>query len=170
MRGVFYSSLVGTFIALMGINLFFLRKKVLALILIVISSQVKIPTIGLLLPIIVNFIPLKEKLDNNKIILLFIFSTLLATGYALTKVEIQPWYFLWIFPFIALLKPNKYIIGASIGFSFGLLLRYTVLLYFGNWDGIGVPLRNSFTIIAPIIFVFIIFLKDRLFSSSDTKI
>lgn len=153
------------FFALLGIYLFILKKKILAIILIILSSQVKIPTIGLLLPLVVSFIPFKAKLENNKFILLSILSMFLASVYALAKVEIQPWYFLWILPFVALLKPNKYIIGVSIGFSLGLLLRYTVLLYFGNWDGVGVPIRNSFTIIVPVIFLLSIFIYDKVFLS-----
>ncbi len=150
------------FFALLGIYLFFLRKRFLAIILVIVSSQVKIPTLGLLLPLIVSFIPFKQRLDNNRFVLLSIFSMFLASFYALTKIEIQPWYFLWILPFVALLKPNKYILSAAIGFSLGLLLRYTVLLYFGNWDGIGVPIRNGLTIVIPLVCVLAVYVYDKL--------
>lgn len=155
--------------ALFGINLFFLRKRILAIILVIVSSQVKIPTIGLLMPMVVSFIPFKDKLDNNRFIILSIISMFLASGYALSKIEIQPWYFLWILPFVALLKPNKYVVMASIGFSLGLLLRYTVLLYFGNWDGIGVPIRNGLTIISPLVFLALIFVYDKFSISKRTQ-
>ncbi len=157
-----HHDIVMIFFALVGINLFFLRKRILAIILIIISSQVKIPTIGLLMPLVVSFIPFKERLDNNKFIILSIISMFLASGYALTIIEIQPWYFIWILPFIALLKPNKYVMSLTIGFSLGLLLRYTVLLYFGNWDGIGVPIRNALTIITPLVFIAFVYVYNKL--------
>ncbi len=157
------------FFALVGINLFFLRKRLLAIVLVIISSQVKIPTLGLLMPIVVSYIPFKDKLDNNKFIILSIISMFLASGYALTKIEIQPWYFIWVLPFVALLKLNKYIISLSIGFSLGLLLRYTVLLYFGNWDGIGVPIRNGLTIVTPLVCLLAVYIYDKLPVSVRTQ-
>lgn len=164
-----HNDVVMIFFALLGIYSFFLKKKILAIILIIFSSQVKIPSIGLILPVIVSFVPFKTQIDNNKFVILGVLSMFLAMGYALTKLEIQPWYFLWILPFIALLKPNKYVIGASVGLSLGLLLRYTVFLYFGNWGGIGVPIRNSFTIITPIVFILIVFVQDKLLSSRRVR-
>jgi hypothetical protein len=155
-----HNDIVMIFFALLGFNLFLVRKRVFALILVLISSQVKIPTLGLMLPFIVSFIPFKIKLDNNRFVILSIFSMLLASAYALSKIEIQPWYFLWILPLISLLKPNKYIILLSIGLSLGLALRYSVFLYFGNWGGVGVPIRNGLTIIMPIIFLISAFIFD----------
>ena len=157
-----HNDIAMVFFALFGIYLFFLRKRIFAIILMIISSQVKIPTLGLLMPLFVSFIPFKAKLDNNKFIILSVISMFLASGYALTKIEIQPWYFLWILPIVALLRPNKYIVSFAIGFSLGLLLRYTVLLYFGNWDGVGVPIRNGLTIITPLIFMAFVYVYDKL--------
>ncbi len=149
------------FFALLGLYLYFLRKKILAIILIIVSSQIKIPTIALLAPIIISFLPNKIKNDNNKFVYLSIFVMLGTLGYVLTKLEVQPWYFLWIMPLIALLKPNRYIIALTFGFSLGLLLRYSVFLYFGNWDGIALPLRNAFTVFATIIPVILVFIQDK---------
>ena len=156
-----HNDIVMIFFALLGLYSYFMKKKILSILLIIASSQIKIPTIALILPVALSFIPFKTKVDNNKFVLISIVSMFAVLIYALTKVEIQPWYFLWLLPFLALLKPNKYIITGSIGLSLGLLLRYVVLLYFGNWDGIGIPLRNAFTIIAPIALLLIVFLHDK---------
>lgn len=164
-----HNDIAMVFFGLLGLYLYILRKRIFALILIIISSQVKIPTLGLLLPIVVSFVPLKTKLEDNRFVILTIISMLLASCYALIKIEIQPWYFLWVIPFIALLKPNKYIVMTSIGFSLGLLLRYTVLLYFGNWDGIGVPIRNGLTIVSPLVFIAIVFVYDNFLISKRTQ-
>lgn len=164
-----HNDIVMVFFSLLGLYFYFLRKRIFALILVIISSQVKIPTLGLLLPIVVSFTPLKTKLENNKFVILTIISMLLASFYALIKIEIQPWYFLWVLPFVALLKPNRYVVMASIGFSLGLLLRYIVLLYFGNWDGVGVTIRNGLTIISPLVFLALIFAYDKFSISKRTQ-
>ena len=156
-----HNDIVMIFFALLGLYSYFMKKKILSILLIIASSQIKIPTIALILPVVLSFIPFKTKVDNNKFVLISIVSMFAVLIYALTKVEIQPWYFLWVVPFITLLKTNKYIIAATLGLSAGLLARYTVLLYFGNWDGIGVPLRNSFTIILPIISVLLVLVYDK---------
>ena len=128
---------------------------------IIISSQVKIPTIVLLAPLVLGFPLFRLKLDNERFVRLLIASMLAVLFYVLTKIEIQPWYFLWILPFAVLIKPNKYIVSLIIGFSLGLLLRYTVFLYFGNWDGIALMLRNSFTIVATITPLLLVLIWDK---------
>ena len=73
---------------------------------------------------------------------------LVGIFYSLTKLEIQPWYFLWVLPFMVLLRPNKYVISLTLGVSLGLLLRYVPYLYYGNWDNITITIRNSLTVIS----------------------
>lgn len=51
----------------------------------------------------------------------------------ITKIEIQPWYLLWVFPLFILTK-WFFLRPLFIIFSCGLLLRYAPYLYFGNWD------------------------------------
>ncbi len=48
--------------------------------------------------------------------------------------EIQPWYWLWVMPFIALLPRRFDFAILSSGVSLGLLLRYAPFLYFGHWN------------------------------------
>jgi len=156
-----HSDIVMIFFAILGIYLFFLKKKILAIIAIIVSSQVKIPTIALILPMVLSFSLLKLKLDNSRFVQLCVLTMLASFLYVLTKIEIQPWYFLWLLPFISLLKPNKYIFAGTVGLSLGLLLRYLVFIYFGNWGGIGVPLRNSLTIISPIVLVLIVLVYTK---------
>jgi hypothetical protein len=157
-----HNDIVMVFFALLGVFLIVGKKKILGLISIIVSSQVKIPTLGLLLPAILSFPAFRLKLNDNKTIGLMVLSMLGVLAYVLLQIEIQPWYFLWIIPFAVLLKPNKYITAAIFGVSLGLLSRYLVLLYFGNWDGVGVPIRNGLTIAIPLITLALVFVMDKL--------
>lgn len=159
-----HNDIVMIFFALLGVYLYLAKKKILAVLAVIVSSQIKIPTIALLAPILLTFWPinLRLKINESRFIQLQILAMTGVLAYVLTRIEIQPWYFLWILPFIALIKPNKYAVALGIGLSVGLLMRYSVFLYFGNWGGIGLPLRNAFTIAAPVIAVSFIFLQTRL--------
>lgn len=157
------------FFALLGLYLYFVRKKILAIIAIIISSQIKIPTIALIAPIILSFIPMKRRLDNEKFVWVSIFVSLAAFFYVLTKLEIQPWYFLWILPLIALLKPNKYIVSLTVGLSLGLLLRYTPFLYSGNWNGIAPQVKGTVTLLAPFVFLIGQFIFSRIYHNGKNN-
>lgn len=156
-----HNDIVMVFFALLGVYLYFIKKRILSILAIIISSQVKIPTIVLLAPLILSFPLFRFKLDNERFVRLLVASMLAVFAYVITKIEIQPWYFLWILPFAVLIKPNKYVLSLIIGFSLGLLLRYTVFLYFGNWDGIALTLRNSFTIVATLTPLILVLIWDK---------
>lgn len=150
------------FFALSGLYLFFVNKKILGLLFVFISSQIKIPTIILLAPLIISLIP--GKLFNfsaQKIALLSFISMIFIFFAALTKYEIQPWYLIWVIPFAAIIKPNKYIISLILGASLGLILRYSVFLYTGNWDGNLIIIRNSITLISIFVSLIIAFVWSR---------
>lgn len=147
------------FFALFGVYLFFLRRKVLAIVLIVISALIKIPSVVLLAPIFLSFIPQnKIKLNSERYVWLFVLVSLTGLVYSMTKLEIQPWYFLWVMPFICLLKPNKYVVSLTVGVTLGLVLRYAEFLYFGTWD--NVFLRNSLTAAAALFPIALVCLVD----------
>lgn len=159
-----HNDIAMVFFALLGIYLLLLKKKILSILAIIISSQVKIPTIALIAPVLLMLWPFntKIKLDNNRLTQLLVLAMLGVSIFVLTRIEIQPWYFLWVLPFIALLRPNRYVVALAIGLSAGLLARYSVFLYYGSWDGIALPLRNGFTIIAPIVVLGLVFLQSTL--------
>lgn len=157
-----HNDIAMVFFALLGIYAYFLNKKILGFIIIFLSSQIKIPTIALLFPAFLGFIPFKNfKFGPREFVLTSV--VLMTTTFfaALTRYEIQPWYILWIFPFVALLKPNKYIVSLIFGISIGLLLRYTVFLYSGNWDGELVLIRNSLTLVSIAISLVVGFVWSR---------
>ncbi len=156
-----HNDIAMVFFALLGIFLFILKHKILGIFLVVFSALIKIPTAVILVPMAFSMIPHKKlDLSQNNFFLSIVLLSLGGIAYSLTQLEIQPWYFLWLIPFIALLKPNKYIVVASIGFSLGLLLRYLPFLYFGTWDGIVVPMRNYLTVLGIVIPLIPLFLAD----------
>ena len=156
-----HNDIAMVFFALLGVYLFIEKKKILGIIMVILSAFIKIPTILLLIPMIINTLPVKKiQLSQNNFLISLALLSMLGTFYSLTQLEIQPWYFLWALPFICLLKPNKYIVTASLGFSLGLLLRYLPFLYFGTWEGIVLPIRNYLTIFAVIIPLIPVLLTD----------
>ena len=50
------------------------------------------------------------------------------------RIGFQPWYLLWVLPFLAIKKDNQFLTWVTVGLSLGSLLRYTPFLYLGNWD------------------------------------
>lgn len=150
------------FFALLGIYLFLTKSKILGIVIVALSAAIKIPTLVLIFPLIFDALPIKKyQLKNNQLMWAIVVFSILGIFYSMTKLEIQPWYFLWVAPFLALLKPNKYVICLTIGCSIGLLLRYPVLLYYGNWDGVLVTVRNVLTVIPIIISVLVAFVWSR---------
>ena len=158
-----HNDIAMVFFALLGIYLYLIKNKLLGIISVVISAAIKIPTLVLLLPMLINILPLnkKYKLEGDRFITSIVVLGAVGIFYSMTRLEIQPWYFLWVLPYLSLLKPNKYVICLSIGISLGLLLRYSVFLYFGNWDGILIPTRNIITIIPIILSLLIAFVWSR---------
>jgi len=156
-----HNDIAMVFFALFGIYLFVIKRKILGILLVSASTLIKIPTTILLLPMLINTVSYKKiHLSQDNFFLSIVILGAGGIAYSLTRLEIQPWYFLWVFPFICLLKPNKYIIVAGVGLSLGLLLRYLPFLYFGTWDGIVLPIRNYLTIFAVIIPLIPLFLAD----------
>ncbi len=54
---------------------------------------------------------------------------------AVTKrTSFQPWYFLYLLPFVALLPDKKWLFWLTTSLSAGFLLHYAPFLYLGNWN------------------------------------
>jgi hypothetical protein len=70
----------------------------------------------------------------------------------LTQREIQPWYFMWIIPFVALIPEHDVLAVLSGGISMGLILRYAPYFYYGDWNN-PVPKIELWATFIPIIAV-----------------
>lgn len=152
-------------LALCAIYFVLFNKKIKSAIPIVFSFLIKWATGVLFVPIaLFAFGPKKFKNPEMLIAGCLLFSSL-GLIYALTKYEMQPWYFLWIIPFVALFKKDLLIHAMTVFLSMGLLLTYALFFYNGNWDS-PIPLFKSLAIVlsgvAGIVFVFLLsFLRKR---------
>ncbi len=127
------------FFALSGFYLFLKRKVAWAIALVIISYLVKSVTIFLIIPIALNEIARFRKIaiPQENALRLTVISLLLGLSFVLISLEIQPWYFLWVFPFIAFLKPNRIILSITISFTIGLIATYIPLIAIGNYIALG---------------------------------
>jgi len=117
---------------------YLLEKKLLTSILFfIISIGIKFVSF-VLLPIWIIYLVKKkrhEDLNWSKILPLCLYLMIVGTILVLTQTKIQPWYFIWIFPFSLFYKK---LLGPQlvflIGLSIGLLARYIPYLYIGTWN------------------------------------
>ncbi len=135
-----HHDIVMIFFALLSIYYFLVRKKFNSVLAFLISAGIKYVTIFLLPIFIFGF--------QKKMI--FILSGLTFL-FVLTQREVQPWYFLWVLPLIALNSEIKFLVFLAVSFSFGLLLRYAPFLYYGDWNS-PVPTINFWFTLIPVVF------------------
>lgn len=146
--------------ALAFCSIYFLlfNQKIKSAVLIVLSFLIKWATGLLFIPITLFAFGPKKFRDPHALIAGCLLFSSLGLIYALTKYEMQPWYFLWVLPFVALYKKDLLIHAMTVSLSIGLLLTYGLFLYNGNWNP-PIPLFKSLTIVlsgvAGIIFVFL---------------
>lgn len=149
-----HNDIVMMFFAVLGLYLVLNKKLIFSIIAIIFSFFIKEVTILLLFPVLIFQNPIKKIfLSSENFFRLCVLTMIAGFMYALTKLEVQPWYFLWVIPFISFLKPNKYVFLLTSGVSLGLLLRYAPFLYQGDWNGAAIPIKFYVSIITPAIFL-----------------
>jgi hypothetical protein len=139
------------FFAILAIYLAIKHRWLLGFFVLVLSALTKQVTVFLIVPYVLfwGMTFLRKKFSEAILIKSFVLFIILGFIYVLTKIEVQPWYFLWIFTLVSLLNLNKFIILFVNGIIVGLLLRYLPFIYYGNWDGIVINLKLYVTLIAP---------------------
>jgi len=149
-----HNDIVMMFFAVFGLYLVLNKKFIFSINAIIFSFFIKEVTILLLFPVLIFQNPIKKIFLSSENFFRFCVLTMIAGFiYVLTKLEVQPWYFLWVIPFIAFLKPNRYIFLLTTGVSLGLLLRYAPFLYQGDWNGAAIPIKFYVSIITPALFL-----------------
>ena len=144
------------FLAILAIYLAIKNKWLLGFIIMVLSALTKQVTALLIIPFVFfwGFTYFKKQFSITNFIKFCLLFSIIGFVYVLTKIEVQPWYFLWIFVFLPLLNLNKAILFFVNGIIIGLLLRYLPFLYYGNWDGIVINLKLYVTLAAPMLSLF----------------
>lgn len=160
------------FLAIFSTYMLLERKWLLGFILMLASFATKQATAFLVVPAAIYSFQLlirKEFLSQKRLLQLFFLFSLGGYLYVITQIEIQPWYFLWIFPFFLLVSTNKYLLSIMIGYSLGLLLRYEPYLYQGDWNGNAALIKTIVTATTPVIFLAVTLLYSVCFRKHDKK-
>ncbi|MBI2614063.1 MAG: hypothetical protein HYW62_04815 [Candidatus Levybacteria bacterium] len=136
-----HNDIVMIFLSLWSLYLIINKKYIGAFLLLVLSIGIKFATV-ILLPVFIYI--LVKQLKNNAIDFKKIFmiafismcSAVTITSFASginKNPEIQPWYFLMVFPFAALVAHKRLIVFLSICISVGMLISYIPYLLMGEW-------------------------------------
>lgn len=67
------------------------------------------------------------------------------------REEIYSWYFIWVLVFVALRKRTDILTAVSLGFTFGLPLRFLPFAYTGDWGGITPAVKAVVTAVPPVV-------------------
>lgn len=143
------------------------KKYLLSSLALLASIGVKFATV-FLVPIflLLSFFQWQVKKVKWEKIWLISFVLMTAALLAATKrSELQPWYLLYLLPFVGLMPQKKWLFWPIASLSFGLLLHYTPFLYLGNWNPPVPILRLGFTLgflILGCLISLTVFLKNKL--------
>ncbi len=151
-----HNDVVMMFLAVVGVYLLLEKKWILGLLAIALSVLTKEATAFLLIPTVLyaaNTFFKKKYISEKLFLILCMLATVGGYIYAISKIEIQPWYTLWFLPFIILLRPNKVILWGITGFCLGVLLRYAPFIWQGDWNGVANAVKLYVTVITPIVFL-----------------
>lgn len=135
-------------LALAGFWLWLKKKYLFSWLSLLTSIGVKFATV-FLTPIflLLSFYQWQKKKINWEKIWLFSFVFMTSALLVATKrSEFQPWYLLYLLPFVGLMPQKKWLFWPITSLSFGLLLHYAPFLYLGNWNPPVPTLRLSFTL------------------------
>ena len=102
----------------------------------------------------------KKKVDYQKLNIIVILLMYLAVFAISYYIGFQPWYLLWVLPFVALSLSSQLLFWLTASFSLGSLLRYTPFLYYGHWNP-PVPTIKLWLTALPISLSFLVYFIKR---------
>lgn len=136
-----HNDIVMMFFAVLSLYLLIRKKYIFSFTFLAASIGIKFVTV-LLLPVFIYIavMQLKNRTIDFKRIFVIMF-ILMCLGVAITSFssgtnknpELQPWYFLMVIPFAALLAQKRIIVLLTICVSFGMLLSYIPYIQTGEW-------------------------------------
>ena len=101
-----------------------------------------------------------KKVDYQKLIVMAILAMYIAVFIISYRLEFQPWYLLWVLPFVALRLRNRLLFWLTATFSLSSLFRYTPFLYYGHWNP-PIPAIKFWLTVLPVGLGFIICLIKK---------
>ena len=145
-----HNDIVMMFFAVWALYLLLSKKYTRSIILLVLSIGVKFATV-LLVPVFL-YIAIKQlrkqSIDFKKVfMIIFVLMTIavVITSFASginKNPEIQPWYFLMLFPFANFVAQKRIIVFLTISMSFAMLASYIPYILTGEWPKDIVGLKN----------------------------
>lgn len=153
------------FFAILAIYLFIYKRYFTFLLSLFFSIGIKFATI-FILPIILIYFFLRKKIDDNFFIYLSILM-FLAIIIATLRSTFQPWYLLFVLPFVIFLSNEDCIIFPIFILSITSLLNYTPFLFIGNWNAPIPQILLILNLTGIILSLIIIFLKRGLFLKNN---
>lgn len=131
---------------MLGLYFILSKEKTKGWLLVILSIGVKFATLLTAILVILSSLTNKGKY--------LIYGSLLVMSVAVIAASIrtnyQPWYFLYVVPFIALLSPKKFVLVSFIIFTVINVIYYVPYLYAGNWDP-PIPLTLNIIVIAGLV-------------------
>lgn len=131
-----HHDVVMMFLSLLAIYFILNKKYIRAFLVLILSIGIKFATI-LLVPVFlyIAFSHMRKTSVNWDLVwTVAAFLMVVAVIFASIRTELQPWYMLWVLPFVSLLPQKRWLVVLTFVVSVGLLLHYVPFLYSGNWD------------------------------------
>ena len=123
------------FFVLLSIYLFLRKKSLFSLLALFFSIGIKYMTAVFLPFWLLGWFFSKRgvRIDFSSVLRLLAWVSLLVFAIFVFKFEFQPWYLIWVVPFVALAIEDKILVGLTIALSVAALLRYAPFLYYGHY-------------------------------------
>ena len=156
------------FFAFLGFYLLLKRKKILSLLPWLFSMGIKFITAALLPVFGFTFWQAvrRKRPNGNFLVKLSLVLLSFSVIFVSYRIGFQPWYLLWILPFMALVAfERRLYLFLFVSLFLGTLLRYTPFLYLGNWDPPVPEVKLKLTLlflIAGVIFYFLGLAKEKI--------
>ncbi len=131
-----HNDVVMIFFCMVGLVLFISKKYILSWLSLLFSVGIKFAS-GFLVPLLILIQLFRRRgvaVPWEKVWYVFIVAMSCAVIAASLRTNYQPWYFLLVIPFGALLPDKKSVLIPVIIFSLTSLLNYIPYLYTGGWD------------------------------------
>lgn len=128
-----HNDIVMLMFAVLGVYFLVNEQKYKASVFLIISILIKFASV-LLVPLFLWYPFSRRKNKNTLFFLGSVFLMVVGVFLASNRTTFQPWYFLYVLPFAAIISNRYYVLIPSVIFSSLILLQYVPFLYTGNFD------------------------------------
>lgn len=144
-----HNDMVMIFLATLALYLLIINKYVRSFLLLFVSIATKYATLMLLPLFSAIWLMEKQKRKINWEIFMVMSAIFMIVPIiaASIRTNFQPWYFLYIMPFAAILGKKYFVIIPYVTFSFFALFQYVPFLYTGNWNAPIPTLLNDLSLL-----------------------